>query len=77
MSNNDMPLRIMGPNQKEGEVLGGPNSDRWKPRTGNLGGKFFGKPRLILGCITDYDDDTCKIKVKDLSFLQDSTVKMQ
>jgi hypothetical protein len=21
-----------------------------------LGGKFFGKPRLILGCSTDYDD---------------------
>jgi hypothetical protein len=27
------------------------------PRTGNLGGKFFGKPRLILGCSDDDDDD--------------------
>jgi hypothetical protein len=23
---------------------------------GDLGGKFFGKPRLILGCSTDYND---------------------
>jgi hypothetical protein len=27
------------------------------PRTGNLGGTFFGKPRLILGCSAEYDDD--------------------
>jgi hypothetical protein len=27
------------------------------PRTGNLGGMFFGKLRLILGCSADYDDD--------------------
>jgi hypothetical protein len=29
-------------------------------RTATLAGKFFGKPRLILGCSTDYyyyDDD--------------------
>jgi hypothetical protein len=30
---------------------------RWLPRTGNLGGKFFGKPSLILGCSVDYGDD--------------------
>jgi hypothetical protein len=26
-------------------------------RTATLAGKFFGKPRLILGCSADYDDD--------------------
>jgi hypothetical protein len=28
----------------------------WLPRTGNLGGNFFGRPRLTLGCSTDDDD---------------------
>jgi hypothetical protein len=27
------------------------------PRTVNLGEQFFAKPRLILGCSADYDDD--------------------
>jgi hypothetical protein len=29
----------------------------WLPRTGNLGGTFFGNPRLTLGCNADDDDE--------------------
>jgi hypothetical protein len=40
------------------------------PRTGNLGGKFLVKPKFILGCSADYDDDeiikTCSALFKYL-----------
>jgi hypothetical protein len=44
MSSNDMSRRITE-SKPEGR------------RTRDLGGKFFRKPRLILGCSADYDND--------------------
>jgi hypothetical protein len=29
----------------------------WSTRTGNRGRRFYGKPRLIMGCRADDDDD--------------------
>jgi len=34
------------------------------PRTGNLGGKFLEKPKLILGCSADYDDESLMGKLR-------------
>jgi hypothetical protein len=41
------------------------------PRKGNLGGKFFGKPRLILGSSADYDNDD-KTYIKRILFIAET-----